>query len=300
MKDQFTRKWIVETAVPIIDTYERGVLTLRGLHYRLVGEGMTNTLQHYKRVVSALIKARWDGVVAFEAFSDHDRGMLGETDFEITTVDARVEEMEDTINYWLNNYSKNRWENQPIYPEVFIEKKALQGVFQETCNLNSVALGACKGYPSLTFLNDAAKRFICAVDQGKKPIILYFGDYDPSGEDIPRSINENIQMLGCEDIEVRRFALMEDQVREWNLPPAPVKVGDSRSANWDGLGQVELDAIMPDKLAKLCEDAIDSVFDRDLFNDLEAIQREEKKEYRVKIKEIVLNNLKDEAQDEDE
>lgn len=41
---------------------------------------------------------------------------------------------------------------------------------------------------------------------------------------------------------------MEQQVIEWGLPPAPAKETDSRTANWDGLGQVELDAVKPEKL----------------------------------------------------
>src|SRR5690606_1638672 len=120
---------------------------------------------------------------------------------------------------------------------------ALQGVFGPVCQDHGVALGACKGYPSLTFLNDTAERFKEAEEEGKKGIILYFGDYDPSGEDIPRSIYDNLKNdFGC-DVEVRRIALMEKQVVEWNLPPAPAKHTDSRTAAWEGLGQVELDAV---------------------------------------------------------
>jgi len=72
--DKFTRKWIIETGVPIVKSYG-GNLTLRALHYRLVAKGMTNTLQHYKRVVTAMIDARWDGLVEFSDFLDH-REML--------------------------------------------------------------------------------------------------------------------------------------------------------------------------------------------------------------------------------
>lgn len=70
-KDLYTRTWIIENSVKIIKRYEKGVLTLRALHYQLVSIGMTNTVQHYKRVVEGMIQARWDGVVAFDAFSDH-------------------------------------------------------------------------------------------------------------------------------------------------------------------------------------------------------------------------------------
>jgi hypothetical protein len=189
-------------------------------------------------------------------------------------------------------YRKNRWENQPIYPEVLIEKKALQGVFESVCDRNNIALGACKGYPSLTFLNEATERFKSAEYEGKSPVILYFGDYDPSGEDIPRSIEENIKKLGCKSISVKRIALLHNQVVEWKLPPAPIKEGDSRSAAWKGLGQVELDAVKPEKLQSMCQEAIDEVFDYSLYSELEDKEASERISYRESLKEFVndLNN----------
>lgn len=287
--DIFTREWIIRQSVDIISQYERGVLTIRGLHYRLVAAGMTNTLTHYKRVVAAMIEARWAGTVSFDAFSDHDRSIIGSTNIDQTDLDSSVEQAKESIQGWMNYYFKNRWENQPVYPEVFIEKKALQGVFEKVTKRNGVALGACKGYPSLTFLKDTARRFVEAVDQGKRPVILYFGDYDPSGEDIPRSIQENIEKLGCPEIEVIRIALMKEQVVAWKLPPAPIKEGDSRSAGWDGLGQVELDAVEPEKLRKLCQKAIDAVFNEELHNELKEAEEEEQTEYRIQLKKYVSN-----------
>lgn len=292
MKDQFTKQWITENALRIIERYEKGVLTLRALHYQLVGIGMTNTIRHYKRVVNAMIDARWNDLVSFDTFSDLDREMVGETEYEETVLEDKVRYAKHQVKAWMTSYRKNRWENQPIYPEVFIEKKALQGVFQAVCDEYDVALGACKGYPSLTFLYEASERFKEADYAGKNPVIIYFGDYDPSGEDIPRSIEENLIRLGIY-VEVIRIALLEDQVVEWNLPPAPKKDTDSRSANWDGLGQVELDAVRPEQLRELCRNAIESVFNPDLFEDLKNREGTERIEFQKQLKEFV-NNLKNE------
>lgn len=290
MKDAFTKQWITENALDVISGYERGVLTIRGLHYRLVARGMTNDLQHYRRVVSAMIDARWDGSVDFEAFSDHDREMIGFTQFEDVSLEDKVEQAKNQVNAWMHSYYRNRWENQPYYPEVFIEKKALQGVFETICRRNDVALGACKGYPSLTFLHDASKRMAEAIAAGHKAIILYFGDYDPSGEDIPRSIKENLLRFGNlqeDDIEVRRIALMEQQVIDWQLPPAPVKIGDSRTAAWDGLGQVELDSVEPHKLQQLCTDAIADVFDSAIYEGVQERETAERSDFQQQLRDFV-------------
>lgn len=290
-KDIFTKQWITSNSLEICSEYDKGILTLRALHYQLVGRGMTNDIQHYKRVVSAMIDARWDEKIEFDTFSDLDREMVGKTDFERTYLDQKVDEAQRQVRAWMTSYRKNRWENQPYYPEIFIEKKALQGVFESPCYKYDVALGACKGYPSLTFLHEAYLRFLYAVNNGKKPIIIYFGDYDPSGEDIPRSIQENLSRFGVE-VEVKRIALMEHQVIEWNLPPAPAKDSDTRTAKWNGLGQVELDAVRPEKLMRMCEDSILDIFDQSLYDELRDAESEERIDFQSQLRTFV-NNLKD-------
>ncbi|MBQ9751434.1 MAG: hypothetical protein IJV81_01200 [Paludibacteraceae bacterium] len=253
---------------------------------------MTNDIQHYKRVVAATGQARWDGIISFGAFSDRERSMACNTQSDDTIYEDEVMNAKKQIKLWANNYYLNRWENQPIYPEVLIEKKALEGVFYKTCMTNGVALGACKGYPSLTFLHDISFRIKEAEYRGKQPIILYFGDYDPSGEDIPRALRENLIQLGCnEELEVRRICLNEDQVIDWGLPPAPTKDTDSRSVHWTGLGQVELDAVKPEKLMNLLQGAIDEVFDEELYDELKERERREATMYRTELKEFIENNL---------
>lgn len=287
-RDMYSGIWITQNAIEIVKRYEPGILTIRALHYQLVGIGMTNTLQHYKRVVKAMIDARWAGLVDFETFSDHDRNVLGYTNYEETDLDDKIDMGKRQVKAWVNNYSKNRWENQLHAPEVWIEKKALQGVFERTCNNLGVALAPCKGYPSLTFLNEAKERFLEMKQNGKTPVILYFGDYDPSGEDIPRSIEENFNKFGC-PVEVKRIALMEEQVVEWNLPPAPAKETDKRTAKWDGLGQVELDAVEPTKLMELVNEAISFFFDEELYGELIEQEQEERETYVKTLKDYVTN-----------
>ena len=285
-KDIFTKAWIIDESIDIVSQYDEGVLTLRALHYQLVGRGMTNDIQHYKRVVSAMIVARWDGSIAFETFSDLDRGMVGETAHKSTIIEDEVETGKRQVKAWMDSFHKNKWENQPYYPEIFIEKKALQGVFQVLCSEWNVALGACKGYPSLTFLHESSRRFNDADSRGQKPIIIYFGDYDPSGEDIPRSIQDNLSRFGVE-VEVRRIALMEHQVVEWKLPPAPAKDSDTRTAKWGGLGQVELDAVRPEKLMELLGNAIEDIFDPRLHEDLMEQEDKERVIYQKELKRFV-------------
>ena len=87
-KDEFTKTWILENGLPIVEQY-RGELTLRALHYRLVAKGMTNTMNHYRRVVTTMIGARKDGTIPYDAFLDHET--LGETAAEQTDVHYEID-----------------------------------------------------------------------------------------------------------------------------------------------------------------------------------------------------------------
>lgn len=283
--DKFSRTWIIKNALDEIQDYEPGVLTIRALHYRLVGRGMTNSQQHYKRVVAAMIKARWEGLVPFNTFSDHEREVLGLTEYEPTSVELAQARAQRQIAAWMNSYNKNLWENQQYYLEIWIEKKALQGTFEPITRELNVALAPCKGYPSLTFLNDAAARFEDAGHTHRNKI-LYFGDYDPSGEDIPRSIEENLINMGIE-VEVERVLLLEEQVVAWNLPPAPVKKTDTRTAAWDGLGQVELDAVEPKQLQRIVREKIQEHLDEDLHEQLQEEEQAQREVFRANLKKFV-------------
>ena len=54
----------------------------------------------------------------------------------------------------------------------------------------------------------------------KKIHILYFGDVDPSGEDIQRDIEDKLKQYGVSNIDFKRIALTEDQITEFKLPEA--------------------------------------------------------------------------------
>lgn len=287
MKDEFSSAWILEKGIPIVRSYH-GNITLRQLYYRLVSLGMTNSDKHYGRVKYATAKARWNGSLHFSDFVDLSRQTVGNTKYERTDPIEEANSTKETFEYWLEHYNKNKWENQRYYVEVFIEKQALQGVFAPVCRKWDVALNPCKGNPSLSYLYAAIQRMTRADRLGKKVVVLYFGDYDPTGEDIPRSIEENFEKMGFYDFTLERRLLLHDQVVAWDLPPAPTKKTDPRTANWDGIGQVELDAILPEELEQHCEDAIRDYFSEEKHDELEAMEEQERGEYQERVKEIMI------------
>jgi len=287
MIDVYNRKWITKNAVEVLGEYSSGI-TLRQLHYRLVALGMTNDVNHYKRVIGAMTVSRWDRTVSMDSFIDRERAMYGKTECEEKLLEDEIATGKTQIEAWINSYGLNRWSNQENYIEVWIEKKALQGVFERPCLFADVGLAPCKGYPSITFLSEASHRFINARDNDKNLIILYFGDYDPSGEDIPHSIKRNFNKFGV-DIDIKRIALNPDQIKKMRLPGVPPKSGDSRTKNWAGDAVVECDAVEPKTLSKMCKEAIEKYFDETLYDELKEKEEEEKELYKIALKKFIKN-----------
>lgn len=284
--DIYDRKWLIEHAVEILTGYTEGI-TIRQLYYRLVAVyGMTNDIRHYKRTDEAVTAARWSGLIQFDQIIDRERNMYGMTEAADKDLDDEIQKGKEQVEAWMESYHLERWSNQPNYVEVWIEKKALQGVFEGPCGSYHVGLGPCKGYSSLTFLYDARGRFQDAKYRGKDLHILYFGDYDPSGADIPRSLQENIARMGI-DIKVHHIALNPEQITAMHLPGVPPKQSDSRTANWTGGDVVELDAVEPKTLETMCRDAIKKYFDDDLYGELKQKEKDERLIYQRELKDFV-------------
>jgi len=88
--------------------------------------------------------------------------------------------------------------------------------------------------------------------------VLHLGDHDPSGIDMTRDIEERLAMFGANTI-VERIALNMDQVRQYNPPPNPAKVTDTRFKAYQrryGVKSWELDALDPRTLANLIQATI--------------------------------------------
>jgi hypothetical protein len=145
------------------------------------------------------------------------------------------------------------WDDMPAYVEVWLEKDALAGVVYEVTEPWDVPLMVTRGYPSLSFLFEAAQAL---NGEGKPSYLYYFGDFDPSGVDIPRKVESELRRLApAAEIHFARVAVTEVQIVDLNLPTRPTKRTDSRAHSF-GSQSVEVDAIPARSLRKLVESCI--------------------------------------------
>lgn len=246
-------------------------MTVRQIFYQAVGEGIIEkTEQEYKgTIVRQLTLMRKARVIPYHWIADNTRWMR-----KPRTHDGLAEMLESSIQF----YCRALWSEQPVYVEIWLEKDALSGVLYEVTARHDVPLMVTRGYPSFTFLAGAAE----AIEAIDKPAFLYyFGDYDPSGVDISRNVEEQLRKLapGAE-IHFKRVAVNDWQIKAWNLPTRPTKTTDSRSRNFSG-ESVEVDAIPPQRLLDLVAQCVEQHIDQAILQRTLMIEGRERETLRT-------------------
>jgi hypothetical protein len=242
-------------------------LSLRQLYYALVKElTIPNTDESYARLKSIITRARRAGFIDWTHIEDRTRVLR---QFE-TWDDAA-----DAVTQLAGYYHEDLWADQDYYLECWVEKDALEEVVRRAAEVWSVPSFACKGYTSESAMWRAAGRLARKQKDGKRPVVLYAGDHDPSGLDMGRDIRDRLWVLMHAWVErprfeVERIAMTLDQVQERDLPPNPAKQTDSRWADYvatTGLDvSWELDALDPPELAGLFDAAIRQYVDIERFD----------------------------------
>lgn len=243
-------------------------LTLRQLYYQLVAAAVIENKQtEYKRLGCLLNDARLAGLVDWDAIEDRTRNLqsVGHWDNPADIVDGAA-----------RAFRMDKWANQEIRCEVWVEKDALVGVLEKACRTLDVAWFSCRGYTSQSELYGAGKRLARYADAGQTPIVVHLGDHDPSGIDMTRDIMERVSLFAGQKIEVRRIALNMPQIEEFNPPPNPAKITDSRFAGYErlyGTESWELDALSPSYIDRIITQTVSEYRDETKWE--EAVEQEE-------------------------
>lgn len=76
--------------------------------------------------------------------------------------------------------------------------------------------------------SDRISRYCSA---GKAAVVLHFADHDPSGIDMSRDLQDRLDKY-CGGVQVKRVALIFDQVQSYNLIPNPAVINPGEEY-WD-------------------------------------------------------------------
>jgi len=273
-------------------------LTLRQIYYQLVAKGQIENTRSRYNMLSKLVKwMRIDERLPWRVLEDRSRTITGKRGYE---------DIEDFIEsekyYFLDGYARCLVQGQDKYVEVWTEKDALLGIFREVVLPYCMRAVVCRGYQSITFIADFYKRAEQAIMKGQEPVVLYFGDLDPSGVQMLEATIETLQdELDLWGVNFKRIALHPEHIAAYNLPndPTAIKTSDPRYRKYyEKYGDiaVELDALHPADLKDLTRKAIEAEIDMDQFNDQETQEAEDIEEVEV-FRERVINAI-DEIQEQ--
>lgn len=255
-------EYIVARAAQIVASYDTGV-TLRQLYYRLVSEqAIPNKQSMYSTLSKKTAQARREGW--FPSLIDNTRTIVQP---------ASWDSPEDAMEALIQQYRRDRTENQEYSLYVAVEKNALRTLLGHWYQERGIPVIALGGYTSQTFVDRIIQH---AYTHARPAVLIYAGDFDASGVDIQRDF-ENRTSGTWE--QIHRVALTADQILEYDLPPAPGKATDPRRMRFileHGQDiQVELDALPPDVLKGLYDSAVDEYWDDDAYQELLAEEEEE-------------------------
>lgn len=267
----------------IVQAYESAghLMTVRQVYYQLVHRNwIPNRVTEYQRLVGILTDARMAGLVSWTAFEDRNRQLKG-----VHTVDGPPQ----AIKQMMEGYALDLWANQDWRPEVWIEKKSLEGVISNICNRLRVDFFATAGYSSVTETWQAGQRFSDYIAKGQRPMIFYLGDHDPSGLDMTRHVRETVSTFVGQPIYVQRIALNMDQIEEGGYPENPVKMSDSRKKDYiDQFGEScwELDVFTPEDMEQVIHDAIMPLRDQEKWDEMMSEEVQDKRIMNEVMEEI--------------
>lgn len=273
-------------------------MTVRQVFYQAVSRGLIDkTEAEYKQTIGRLLtQMRKDGDLPWHWLADNTRWMRKPDTFNSLT---------HMLNESQKFYRRALWNDQDAYVEIWLEKDALAGVLYNVTSQYDVPLMVTRGYPSFSYLASAAETI---RDTGKPTYLYYFGDHDPSGVDIPRHVQRQLNELVDPDRKAKAemmraiggsqfadvfaddgafsfevVAVNEEQIISLDLQTRPTKKTDTRAKNFTG-ESVEVDAIHPDTLRQMVENCITQHIDPSILDNTRRIEQAEREMLQTIIK----------------
>lgn len=181
-------------------------VTARWVFYRLLQDGTLHSKADYKKLLSYLSKAR--------------KGFYAGWHPSTLSDDTRAAKIRgggfDTFEDWVETYARaisvslDHWNNQPKYIEVWYEAAAMAAQFDHYLH-EDISQLAFHGHPSIPEKWNGAARLVERWLKEPKPIfVLYYGDLDDAGLQIPESAREDVEQFACHRI----FEILRKEHRE--------------------------------------------------------------------------------------
>ncbi|MEE9198144.1 MAG: hypothetical protein V3U45_08355 [bacterium] len=289
---------------------ERGFVepTVRAVYYVLSDTYglIPGTPYGYKKLDAEVVSLRRSGDIPWGFFAVKRGRSVTASSF--TSPEETAELWVEALKERHLRYYVPRWHHQDRLVEVWVEKDGLLGATRSWLYDLDVTVRAPQGYGAWEFVHEAMRDVadrLGQMESASGAVVLYLGDLDPSGKDIPRFLDEDAiaefeGMLDGGDLVFETIALDPAQVEEFGLPDAPGSQDtmdkirrDPRYRRFvEEWGEVfcELDsfyALRTEDARRTVREAVEAYFDEEAHGETEAMQEEGRDTVRELIREQV-------------
>lgn len=281
-------------------------VTARWVFYRLLQQAILDKKGDYKRLLGYLSKARkqWYGGWQPDTLTDDSRNALVRgSGFRDGEGWARALAEQSSCNL-------DRWSSQEVYVEIWFEAAAMSAQFEFYANDN-IPLLAFHGDVSIPAKWAAATRLVRRWREMGKPIhVMYYGDLDDKGIQIPLSARDDVIQMMVDALfqggtllnsaerseEYRemlanftftRVGLNDDQIAQYDVQENPERPG---TYQWEGVAD---DAA--EELIGLANDAVD----QDAFDNVSRREDSVTDQFRAYMEDFKIERDQDEDEDEE-
>ena len=247
-------------------------ITGRGVGYKLFTAGLIPSMatSDMARVYRLLKEARERELIPWDWIVDETRAL------ERVATWNHPEQYVECVS---RSYRRDFWNLQPVRVEVWSEKGTVRGVLDPVLDAYGVGFRVMHGFSGATTVHDVAED-----DDGRDLIVLYVGDYDPSGlcmseHDLPN----RLEKYDGDHVVLKRIALCREHLTGLPSFPASDKKKDPRY-RWfvDNYGTRcwELDALDPNTLRDIVREAIEAEIEPEAWDRCATIERAERESLR--------------------
>ena len=291
--------------------------TIRQLYYilsTLKGEGIVlpGIKKTYQALSQYMTDVRENGDLPMDCVIDERHHMVDIQDAYISPeewIQYYIDKLRDIEEKYHDegeeDYRFPRWYKQENYVEIWTEKEAMTKefnnvVYNEDLQVRIVPFG---GNAGTTILNECVVRLKKKMNLGMSVRILYFGDFDPSGEMMDEATTNRLINVPVWKIskyaadrglvfDFQRIAITKKQIKDYNLPWDPLQMSDEQqkkieddpryknhliehgqayAASLDSFPTLHLD-----EFNKLVVDSVNQYFDNNVYKQ---VLKEHKKTY---------------------
>jgi hypothetical protein len=205
------------------------------------------------------------------------------------------------------------WDDQQYYVQMLVEKVDLVTLFEPICRRYKIPIATSKGWSSIRQRKELIERFQEYEYQGKTPVLLYCGDFDPAGLVISDFIKSNLDELygatfwKTTNLIIDRFGLNYEFIMENNLSwidnlvtGSGVCLSNRRHKDHNkpyvqeyikryGVRKVEANAIVvaPNMGRQLCRDSINKYIKPESITRYENMISAEQRKVQIEVQRIM-------------